>query len=260
MRICPDCHAPVWETADFCDNCGYPLGSGLVGAAALSLPAEKTFVGEATAGTCSSCGYQNIPGEMFCQNCGVQLAPVTSAPPPLPKQVTREGGLSGGAMPFKGCPNCGHPMNPGDVYCENCGAQISSAVVGQRETQPKTIAPAALIEPPKPAVHLVVSSNKAVILPDMDRDDWLVGRSDPVRGIFPEVDLAIHGGDESGVSRSHARLIAQEGRRFILDLNSTNYTFLNGVKLQPGRLYPLKNGDEIRFGLLALTYYEEIAN
>ena len=88
MRICPDCHAPVRETADFCDNCGYPLGSGLAGAAALSLPAEKTFVGEATAGTCSSCGYQNIPGEMFCQNCGVQLAPVPSIPPPPPTPIS----------------------------------------------------------------------------------------------------------------------------------------------------------------------------
>jgi pSer/pThr/pTyr-binding forkhead associated (FHA) protein len=93
----------------------------------------------------------------------------------------------------------------------------------------------------------------------MDRDEWLVGRSDPVRGIFPEVDLGAHGGDESGVSRRHARLAVQEGRRFISDLNSTNFTFLNGEKLQPARLYPLKHGDEIRFGLLALIYYENIA-
>jgi pSer/pThr/pTyr-binding forkhead associated (FHA) protein len=41
-------------------------------------------------------------------------------------------------------------------------------------------------------------------------------------------------------------------------MNSTNFTFLNGEKLQPGRLYPLKTEDKIRFGLLALTYYEEI--
>ena len=62
--------------------------------------------------------------------------------------------------------------------------------------------------------------------------------------------MSAHGGNESGVSRRHARLVVQEGQRFLIDLNSTNFTFLNGEKLQPGRLYPLKPGDEIRFGLV----------
>ena len=209
MRICPDCHVVIRETANFCDNCGFPLGSGLPESVVVAPAAERTFVGKATAGTCSACGYQNIPGEMFCQNCGVQLAPVTSAPPPLPTPVS-------------------HVGVPSEV------------------------------ESPKPAIHLVISSTNAVIALDMDRDEWLIGRSDPVRGIFPDVDMDPHGGDESGVSRRHARLIIQEGRRFISDMNSTNFTFLNGEKLQPGRLYPLKTEDKIRLGLLALTYYEEI--
>jgi pSer/pThr/pTyr-binding forkhead associated (FHA) protein len=93
----------------------------------------------------------------------------------------------------------------------------------------------------------------------MDRKEWLVGRSDPVRGIFPEVDLSTYGGDQSGVSRRHARLISQKDQRFISDLNSTNFTFVNGEKLQPGQLYPLKNKDEIRFGLLVVDYFEEIS-
>ena len=112
---------------------------------------------------------------------------------------------------------------------------------------------------PKPAIKLVVIASQFVMLLDMDRSEWLVGRSDPVRGIFPEVDLLAHGGDKSGVSRRHARLVTQGDQRFISDLNSTNFTFLNGEKLQPGKLYPLKDGDEIRFGLLALDYFEEIA-
>jgi hypothetical protein len=210
MRICPDCHVVLQETASFCDNCGYPLGSGLPESVAVAPATELTLVGKATAGGCSSCGYQNVPGEMFCQNCGVQLAPVTSAPPPLPMPISHVGGSSG-------------------------------------------------VESPKLDIHLVSRSNQALIALDMDRDEWLVGRSDPVRGIFPEVDLGALGGDESGVSRRHARLAVLEDRRFISDLNSTNFTFLNGEKLQPGRLYPLKHGDEIRFGLLAMIYCEGIA-
>lgn len=106
-------------------------------------------------------------------------------------------------------------------------------------------------------IKLVVSASQAQILLDMDRKEWLVGRSDPVRGIFPEVDLGPHGGEKGGVSRRHARLVTQAGQRWISDLNSTNFTFLNGQKLQPGELSLLKNGDEIRFGLLALEYIEE---
>ena len=258
MRLCPDCHVVILETATFCDNCGYPLDSAPEESVAVSLSAEWTLVGPATLGTCSSCGNQNLPGEMFCQNCGVQLAPVTSAPPPLPTMVSHVGEPSGGALPFERCPVCGYPTNRGDVYCDNCGAQIASAVAGQRDPRAEIIEPVNLYEPKKFTVHLVVRSSNAGITLDMDRGEWLIGRSDPVRGIFPDVDMDPHGGDESGVSRRHARLIIQEGRRFISDMNSTNFTFLNGEKLQPGRLYPLKTEDKIRLGLLALTYYEEI--
>jgi len=55
----------------------------------------------------------------------------------------------------------------------------------------------------------------------------------------------------------HARLIAEERQVFIEDLNSTNYTFLNRQKLQPGRLYLLEQGDEIRLGLFVLEYRKE---
>jgi pSer/pThr/pTyr-binding forkhead associated (FHA) protein len=108
-------------------------------------------------------------------------------------------------------------------------------------------------------IKLVVMASNAEILLDMDRNEWVVGRSDPLRGIFPEVDLGPHGGDKSGVSRRHANLITQPGGCWISDLNSTNFTFLNGEQLHPGELYPLQSGDEIRFGLLALKYIEEIA-
>lgn len=35
--------------------------------------------------TCSACGANNTPGEMYCQRCGVQIPPVLSSPPPPPK-------------------------------------------------------------------------------------------------------------------------------------------------------------------------------
>jgi uncharacterized Zn finger protein (UPF0148 family) len=245
--------------ANFCDNCGHPLGSGSAQPGAVPLVTEQSSVGKIMTGTCSSCGFQNISGEMFCQNCGVQLAPVASAPPPPPTPVSHVQEPFSPAMTSGQCPICGYSTNLEDVYCENCGAKISSSARSQQDAKPEPLGPVTIVKQPQLAICLVVRGSNAEIFLDMNRDEWLVGRSDPVRGIFPDVDLGVYGGDESGVSRRHARLVVQEDQRFISDLNSTNFTFLNGKKLEPGRLFPLQHGDEVRFGLLALAYIEEIA-
>ena len=82
-----------------------------------------------------------------------------------------------------------------------------------------------------------------------------IGREDPVSGVFPEIDLTDHGGDEGGVSRRHARMFIQGSQLMLEDLNSTNYTYVNQQKLTPGQPHPLNNGDEVRFGRIKLTYY-----
>ncbi len=50
---------------------------------------------------------------------------------------------------------------------------------------------------------------------------------------------------EPTVSRIHARLEQQDGQIYLVDCNSTNGTFLNGVRLEPNRRYPVQAGDEI---------------
>jgi ABC-type multidrug transport system ATPase subunit len=52
----------------------------------------------------------------------------------------------------------------------------------------------------------------------------------------------------SFVSKEHAQLIHNNNNElFILDLNSTNGTFLNEKKIQPGVPYPIKSGDRVDF-------------
>jgi len=87
------------------------------------------------------------------------------------------------------------------------------------------------------------------------KTEIIVGREDPVSGIFPGIDLTDHGGDEGGVSRQHARIFAQGTQVFIEDLNSTNYTYINQQKLTPGQPHPLNSGDEVRFGRVKLTFH-----
>lgn len=53
---------------------------------------------------------------------------------------------------------------------------------------------------------------------------------------------------ESSVSRVHARFVEKDGRIALMDMNSTNGTFLNGIRLEQGETLSLEDGDEIRFG------------
>lgn len=54
-------------------------------------------------------------------------------------------------------------------------------------------------------------------------------------------------GDPS-VSRIHCRLLKEAGKLAIMDLGSTNGTFLNGIRLNPREMTFIGEGDEIRMG------------
>lgn len=66
-----------------------------------------------------------------------------------------------------------------------------------------------------------------------------------------EVDLAL---EDSSVSRLHARITLQDGEVCLEDLNSTNGTFKNGLRLQPYEKRRLEEGDEIKFGKVLLIF------
>lgn len=52
--------------------------------------------------------------------------------------------------------------------------------------------------------------------------------------------------DNTSVSRCHAKLVRKGAQYFITDMNSTNYTFVNGVKVMPGQEVALSDRDVIR--------------
>lgn len=65
------------------------------------------------------------------------------------------------------------------------------------------------------------------------------------------VNLSIN---DYSVSRVHARITREEGIYYIEDLNSTNGTFKNGLRLQPYEKRRLEKGDELRFGKTEYVY------
>jgi serine/threonine-protein kinase len=100
--------------------------------------------------------------------------------------------------------------------------------------------------PQKQARLLVLSSNQAIPLTG---ELMVVGRHDPVLGIFPEINLA-----DKTVGRRHAYLRRHQGQYSVEDLNALNKTRLNGVVLTPHEERPLKDGDILRFGSVEVRF------
>jgi hypothetical protein len=181
--------------------------------------------------SCSVCGFLNMPGEMFCQNCGVQLPPVVSTPPPPPAPIVNKSGQDT-PMQIKEKP-LGPVSKATAVAIPGSGQKINHM------TEPRRF--------------FLAEKGTEIPLPP-DQPVLVIGRVDTVQSIYPDIDLAELDGENSGVSRSHARILQKPEGVYIEDLNSTNFTFLNRIRLQPGELYLLSNGDEIRLGVLALVY------
>jgi len=99
---------------------------------------------------------------------------------------------------------------------------------------------------------LVLASN-GTEFPFGNKLEILIGREDPISGIFPEVDLTYHGGVEGGVSRRHAKLMKQGEQWMAQDLKSTNHTYINRRRLSPGKPEALNHGDKLRVGRLVFT-------
>lgn len=85
--------------------------------------------------------------------------------------------------------------------------------------------------------------------PTQARQLDLKGRDTLTLGRDPLNDMAIN---HPSVSRFHAQIKKQEGSYIVLDLNSTNGTFLNGKQIVGH--HPLRVGDTIRIGPTTLSF------
>ncbi|MBD5547660.1 MAG: FHA domain-containing protein [Lachnospiraceae bacterium] len=65
------------------------------------------------------------------------------------------------------------------------------------------------------------------------------------------VDMVI---DEHSISRMHAKFFREGNKIYVTDLNSTNGTFRNGMRLAPNASEIIEPGDEIRLGKLKFIY------
>ena len=66
-----------------------------------------------------------------------------------------------------------------------------------------------------------------------------------------ETDIVL---EDVSVSRLHARIVQEKENFYLEDLNSTNGTFKNGLRLQPYEKRELTTEDEVKIGRISLTF------
>jgi hypothetical protein len=84
------------------------------------------------------------------------------------------------------------------------------------------------------------------------RGDTLLGR-DRAHDNMIDIDLDPYGAFEKGVSRQHAILRPSSSSLYLIDLESTNGTSVNGIPLSSSAARRLLDGDILSFGQLGCT-------
>ena len=184
--------------AEWCDTCGAPIGgSPSVPSASVPPAAAGAPVARASAATpvaCPHCEALNPADALFCESCGYdfttgQAPPAPAAPPPAPAE----------------------PAAPPAVLDPTFAPQWLVVVEvdpdwhrlkGELADQPL---------PPMSTSTVQLATHAA-----------LVGRSSQSKGIHPEVALD----RDTGVSRRHAQLITEGETLSVIDLASTNGTYV----------------------------------
>lgn len=99
------------------------------------------------------------------------------------------------------------------------------------------------MEPARRERQLCTSDGKVLVT--LDRPITTIGKRKE------EADLVL---EDISVSRLHARIVKEKETYYIEDLNSTNGTFKNGLRLQPYERRELEEEDEIKTGRVIMVF------
>ncbi len=143
------------------------------------------------------------------------------------------------------CGFCGGRIAADDIFCAHCGSR--QPLAGGES--------GANLTPVRSTAKLIVAGTTELDASFLlQKDSNLVGRTDPLSNIFPEVDLSRFD-PQTKVSRRHAR-IWREGDAFLVeDLGSVNGTVINDIiRLEPRQPRALDSGDRIKMGETTLHF------
>lgn len=234
MQTCPKCKQLIEDDSWFCDQCGTEL---------MVCPSCRTIK---RGMTCNQCGTKLVTAKAFAQNGGSVKDPTTPpvgntqnvGPSPTPNVNPNPNSQPHTGFVGQHTPNTGQPI-------QNTGQQVVTPGQPIADTNSdRTMRPGATPPPPprqpqaKPG-HLVCQ-NPPIRLGI--GDGAIIGR----RGSYAQTFAG-----QGYVSGNHARLQYNASGQFeIVDLGSTNGTFVNGQQLAPNMPRVVTVGDIVKFANL----------
>lgn len=164
---------------------------------------------------------------------------------------------------MKTCPYCAHANREGEFFCEECGhpfvgsteklATTQLAQPVQADYHGRITWGTARFEHDSSVMIRVRDDPNSIIL--TPQEEIVIGRSDAKDDGSPDLDLSPFGAAEQGVSRRHAAIRRGEDALILVDLGSTNGTYLNGQRLIPHQPRVLRDGDEVRVARLVFHVF-----
>ena len=157
------------------------------------------------------------------------------------------------------CRNCQHGNVTGTVFCAECGEQLGDDDLISMAITDEQIAEELSKKAPRPepitpiyswiSLHFMGSGK---ILPLASRNEFILGRLSEESPILPDVDLTPYRASAAGVSRLHAVVKRESNKAMLMDLGSSNGTYLNGRRIQPDVDVALSHQDMIALGTLQI--------
>jgi hypothetical protein len=150
---------------------------------------------------------------------------------------------------LKKCDRCGTENLDFAKFCDNCGSPLaespaSEAPAAGRQAGARDDVEGAVLRSEVTGKEFLLEAGK----------ESMIGRGDPAKGVRPEVTLEDDAALSKGVSRLHAKIICGQDNYYIVDLSSTNATYVNGTRLIPQQAYSLADGDIIELGNYKTTF------
>jgi hypothetical protein len=157
------------------------------------------------------------------------------------------------------CPNCKHEEVDGAIFCSECGSQlikgenVHTQMIQPEVSDDRVTGPIADDRPAANnawiSLHMLDSGQ---ILPIADQTEFTLGRISDNQPIMPDIDFSAYKAYDNGVSRLHAVIRHNNGNVIIMDLGSSNGTYVNGTRLLPNTEQPLHHGDVVALGKLKM--------
>lgn len=161
------------------------------------------------------------------------------------------------------CRDCGATQYEGTLYCSECGRNLLQDSTHETDVLPFSEFAHKPPPPPVSDLHVIATEEDKqitfVIPSSRHRYTLSLTKQINIGRAFEDtntnLDLTNDNGMELGVSRLHAVLQWSNQGVIIMDLGSTNGTFLNNHHLPANKPYPIQGGDELRFGELLVHVF-----